>query len=1424
MRVVSRLIRIAIVTIAILIGVIVVAVLVTRTDRFHDWLRRYVTREIATVVNGDVSIGRLSGDLFTGADLEDVRVTQAGKPVVLVRSVGLRYNALDFVTRGIIIDAVRITGPQITLVRTREGWNISTLVKAEQQEANRQGPGRPIQISNIGISDGRVTIDDRTASASDAYKLPASIDRIDAAGDFAYQPVRMTVRLGHLSLRASDPALALNSLSGEVSVRDDNVYVQKLAVRTAETSLLVDGAIYDYLKTPKFNLTASSDKLTPREFGGLVPAVANITVQPAAELKLAGPLSDVQLETNVRSSAGQLRAQVRGDVASPVRTLHGNLQLAHFEPGQILNRRDLPTDITGSANVDVHGRTSDDATVRAEIDASAKAYGAVATLRGRIARAGAEISSLSYDLSGRAANVNAARLPLPASAPHLRTVLTATYHVRGTGMNPVADLRLNRSTVEGASLADGTTAHVEMRGDHIAYAARGSIAGLDPQRLGGALHVDALSTDRMAGQITADFDVKGSGRTLAELTGHADVRVHDSTLAGGRIPELAMSADVDHQSLNATVRGRAEGVDPGRITGRSDLSGSIGASVDAILAVANLSRPSELSGLRAEGTVAVAPSRVGGIDIRAASIQGNVTGETVHLDKAHLDSSVGTIDASGDVAAGEQGTSSLQYDATLTDLTELGRLANADLAGTGRLVGKVQGNGRSLETQGTLSASHLKYGTSASATALNGHYDVRIPNLDVAGSQVAGDITAAFVEAGGRQIREIVAKGTYAPGQATVDATASDETRTVAAKAKATFSEDARDIDVQELSLRSGNIAWTTDPSQQAHVTYDGRQLTVDRLALVSGDQRIEASGAVAVTGTDAAASRGTLTVQVRNVDLSTLDDLTVGDRGLSGRLNASATLTGSFEEPQAKLKAEISNGAFRNVPVEALNASVDYGSAGARVDVQLRQSQAAALTVRGTLPVAELRGQPAPADALPFDLRVESTPIDLGIVQGFTTLVRNVTGTASANLHATGSISAPRIDGELSVQNGGFTVDPLETAFNQLNAHVVFAGDRVRVETLRVLDDGGDPLEVTGGVALKGEQVGAIDLTAKAEHFRLISGKLADLQANMNLHVVGEPLAPRIEGSLEVHDGRIEIDRILENLQIGLYSTQAQGTNQQPAGTATTATPTSSLPDALALNVQLHVPDNLVIRGNKVRVGGHGMNLGNVNITLGGDLHAEKAAGAEARVTGEIHTIRGFYELEGRRFDVTRDGKVTFNGPDPTDPALDITGTRDVSGVEAAVRVHGTVQRPALSLSSTPPLEESDVLSLIVFNRPINELGQGERSSLAQTAQSVVGNAVASPLAESLRNVLNVDLLDIQAVSSEGSPSLTIGNQISERVFLEFRQLFGSAETSQIVLEYQLSNHLRLESEFTEGGSNTQIGGTRPEQTGVNLIWTTKR
>ena len=134
-----------------------------------------------------------------------------------------------------MIDDIRINEPRLALSRGPRGWNVAGLVKEQAQEADREGPAKPITISRIGISNGTVTIDD--PEGPEHLGLPKRLDRLDLQGSFAYQPVDFVIDLGHVSFRASEPALALNSLSGRVVVNQDDVTVDRLAIRTAASAL-----------------------------------------------------------------------------------------------------------------------------------------------------------------------------------------------------------------------------------------------------------------------------------------------------------------------------------------------------------------------------------------------------------------------------------------------------------------------------------------------------------------------------------------------------------------------------------------------------------------------------------------------------------------------------------------------------------------------------------------------------------------------------------------------------------------------------------------------------------------------------------------------------------------------------------------------------------------------------------------------------------------------------------------------------------------------------------------------------------------------------------------------------------------------------------------------------------------------------------
>ena len=131
-------------------------------------------------------------------------------------------------------------------------------------------------------------------------------------------------------------------------------------------------------------------------------------------------------------------------------------------------------------------------------------------------------------------------------------------------------------------------------------------------------------------------------------------------------------------------------------------------------------------------------------------------------------------------------------------------------------------------------------------------------------------------------------------------------------------------------------------------------------------------------------------------------------------------------------------------------------------------------------------------------------------------------------------------------------------------------------------------------------------------------------------------------------------------------------------------------------------------------------------------------------RLVGTVNTVRGNYDFQGRRFEILRDGTVRFDGLDELNPTLDIRTRRIIQAVEARVNVRGTLKQPEIVLSSTPPLEQADILSLIVFNQPINQLGKGSRFRWPQRAQALATGAVAGQLAQSIGGALNLDTFEI--------------------------------------------------------------------------------
>ena len=148
----------------LMVGIVALTLIVSQTPWFRDWLRRYIVRESKQYLNGELSIGGLSGNLLFGVGLSDVAVDLSGQRVVAVKALQVDYSVFRILSNGIVIDDVKLTAPAIRVERDATGWNLGRLVRKQAQEANRKGPARPIAFPSIEVSDGTVAIDDKVGS------------------------------------------------------------------------------------------------------------------------------------------------------------------------------------------------------------------------------------------------------------------------------------------------------------------------------------------------------------------------------------------------------------------------------------------------------------------------------------------------------------------------------------------------------------------------------------------------------------------------------------------------------------------------------------------------------------------------------------------------------------------------------------------------------------------------------------------------------------------------------------------------------------------------------------------------------------------------------------------------------------------------------------------------------------------------------------------------------------------------------------------------------------------------------------------------------------------------------------------------------------------------------------------------------------
>ena len=758
-------------------------------------------------------------------------------------------------------------------------------------------------------------------------------------------------------------------------------------------------------------------------------------------------------------------------------------------------------------------------------------------------------------------------------------------------------------------------------------------------------------------------------------------------------------------------------------------------------------------------------------------LQGNLAGETLNLEGFRVTSTPVQLKASGTLSAAQGG--GVSYTLTLGDLTPLQKVVGAALQATGTLTGKVRGPLNALQTTGNLRLKTWRYAElsgggieadfSASQLPTAPQGSVKLQMLDVQAPSLPA--TSMRLEAN------------YAPPQGTVSATVTKGPYQQTGFAGRIALNGGQRVTLDRLRLQQQDLVWENDGPVEVVRTAQG-DLRIQRFNLRSRAQRLSVEGGLA--------QNGTLGVDVRVQQLQigpTVRAVSPQTAVPEGQLSLDLTLGGTLQQPQGQGTLQLTSLAWQGRPLGEIRTALELADRRARTDLRWNIQGREMLQVQGHMGLA--------ADGA-VAMQIRAPGIDLEMFKGWVPQVTQSAGQLQLDLQVSGTLQQPQMHGAFQLNDGVLQLAATGQRYQDIQMRLVLAGSRVDIQQLRVGSPSG-ALEVMGWAELAGQTLRQVDVTVRSRDFAAMNTPFIQAQISMDLSVRGSLQEMTAAGTVTVPRLRVEVDKIpgtgQKNVQPWELTVKGMyGPGPGAVGNGEDGAPSAPQIDVplpfLRADIRVDIPRNAWIHGPGTA------------IEISGDVQLTKALQQPFILSGGMTMVRGFATVYGKKF-VMQEGQVTFTGSPEINPFVNITITHTVSNYLVTIHVEGKARQPQITFSSTPELDQSDILSLLIVGKTMDRLTSSEQASLSSQLGGAAGSLVAGKLQEAIGGALGLDTLTISPGDSSGAAGVSVGQYVTQDLYMSYEVGVGKGEGNRVGIEYSINRALKLKGSTSDKGDS---------------------
>lgn len=806
---------------------------------------------------------------------------------------------------------------------------------------------------------------------------------------------------------------------------------------------------------------------------------------------------------------------------------------------------------------------------------------------------------------------------------------------------------------------------------------------------------------------------------------------------------------------------------------KGDLNGQT--ELDAVLFPAGAKRKALPDG---RVSLDVAHSSLAGSPL-LLQLHAQAQGQRVELKQLDVNVVGNTLNAKG--AYGGQGDS-LDLQARLHRLPELGRAIGQTLAGTLDLDARVHGQGNELQADWSVNANQLRWQSQFSLAKAQGQFqmglnehsawtgqlalsDLRVQppqgdsqqwlnslNLQLAGTRSAHTLTGSFVSGMRPFTRRNALEGAFA------------------------LSGGVR-------SDKRGNMGWqgllsrlqvkglwrpvnSLTLAQPVSLKMGGGELELGKLVMKGEDDTRIQSDLLRVQGKNIL-SRGSVgAITLPRISPILRKQMSLEPKAL--KLKAAWSYEANPGKVDGHVQVEHLSGGLQvledsevEVAIRTLKANLDFDRQGVRLALDFKADQFGVLQANLMVPVEKDSKSAAwhVAANKPMQGYVAASLSELGWLGPLINTGVRTSGYGQIALAIAGTAEAPQVQGRLFARNldiyqldqgtrledGTVTVDlnndraKIEDAtFTVYNRQA----PRGRLEELGPLIQGAGKISASGQWNLTGMN-GGLDI--KVDRAALLQRPDRWMMVNANVAVrqpvqAGGPL--KVTGSVDALGAYIESPE---------QSVQTLGEDVVIRGQSGS----SGKSGALDVNVRINLGKLFFLnaQGLKTRLDG------GLQLTLqDGLLIGNRRTGRRLQANGTIQAVDGTYRAYGQDLTIVR-GVVNFQGP-LDNPGLNVRAVRKGVAVEAGVEITGSAQRPRVTLVSDPAVPDSEKLSWMIIGRGSNSSDRD--STILLTAAAALFGDSDDSTTRKIAKSLGIDDFTLSSGSLTAADSRAVGSKVA--------------------------------------------------------------